>query len=459
MTHHINPLLFLLLTFFPLPSTAEIHIWEPPRLRNIYKLQKLSYTIANFGTVPYGHSIYGSVFKASPLDACTDLSPLKWEKNKGTLILYVERGTCHFAKKVLNAQKIGAGLVLIGDTNNEDVSKILPVERTTALMEQIHIPSVLISKGDAENFRNILKQQDGPMITMAVNFELVKGYDTSDIKMILQVDDFRSYDAILNLDRYHDDFKDSMSLTVHYKVFKNLPVVIDPDSCIELKDTYCVLNGHPGMKDLGLLNETLKQMCLYDHSYKEFISYLKYVRSSCFKTDGDVIPKFRDCVDNAFKKAVPETTRNTLAPCMDAKSERSVELFSANNDNIKYYLINFSPIVFINGFIFKGNYQDANHLMEAFCNSFEQPPSNCSKLTFDEHISGFSSYGVIKFIFWTVMVAVCAGFVMIIGFYVVYRKRLMKKFDSELGIRINDALSKYYGDQSDGYMGVRREDM
>lgn len=48
-----------------------------------------------------------------------------------------------------------------------------------------------------------------------------------------------------------------------------------------------------------------------------------------------------------------------------------------NNDNIKYYLINYSPIVFINGYMYKGNYNDSNHLIEAFCNSFEEAPQKC----------------------------------------------------------------------------------
>ena len=57
----------------------------------------MQYSIANFGQVPYGHSVYGTVFKASPIDGCTDMKPLPWDKSFGTLIVYVERGNCHFA--------------------------------------------------------------------------------------------------------------------------------------------------------------------------------------------------------------------------------------------------------------------------------------------------------------------------------------------------------------------------
>lgn len=57
----------------------------------------MQYSIANFGSVPYGHSIYGNVFKGVPLDGCSEMKPLSWDKNYGTLIVYIERGNCHFA--------------------------------------------------------------------------------------------------------------------------------------------------------------------------------------------------------------------------------------------------------------------------------------------------------------------------------------------------------------------------
>lgn len=82
---------------------GEIHIWEPPSLKQIYSKKQMQYSIANFGSVPYGHSIYGTIFRATPLDGCTDLRPISWDQSSGTPILYMERGNCHFAQKVLQA--------------------------------------------------------------------------------------------------------------------------------------------------------------------------------------------------------------------------------------------------------------------------------------------------------------------------------------------------------------------
>lgn len=50
--------------------------------------------------------------------------------------------------------------MIIGDTNNEDVHKVLPIERTANLMEKIKIPSILIQKSDAENVKNVLNSSE-----------------------------------------------------------------------------------------------------------------------------------------------------------------------------------------------------------------------------------------------------------------------------------------------------------
>lgn len=112
-------------------------------------------------------------------------------------------------------------MVIIGDTSDEDVHKVLPVERTKALLDNIKIPSILIQKEDAENISKILGSQS---LSMAIHFPLIKTTDVANIRMILQVDDLRSYDSILALASYKNIFESVMELTIHYKVFKNIDI-------------------------------------------------------------------------------------------------------------------------------------------------------------------------------------------------------------------------------------------
>lgn len=60
----------LLLLILSTMIHSKIHIWEPKSLKNIYSKKDLNFVIMNFGEVPYGHTIYGTVFKADPYDAC-----------------------------------------------------------------------------------------------------------------------------------------------------------------------------------------------------------------------------------------------------------------------------------------------------------------------------------------------------------------------------------------------------
>lgn len=84
-------------------ANGKIHIWEPKTLKSLYQNRDIPYTIMNFGNVPYGHSIYGTVFQATPYDACGELNPISWDKNYGTPIVMVHRNGCNFSEKVLNA--------------------------------------------------------------------------------------------------------------------------------------------------------------------------------------------------------------------------------------------------------------------------------------------------------------------------------------------------------------------
>lgn len=126
----------LILTFIT-PTTAEIDIWSPPQLRQLYKNRGSNYSIANFGVVPYGHTIIGTVKKAVPFDACQSVQAVQHSNEEGAVIMMVMRGKCHFADKVINAQAAGANLVIIVDNQAEDVHSVMPVERGRNTLQKV----------------------------------------------------------------------------------------------------------------------------------------------------------------------------------------------------------------------------------------------------------------------------------------------------------------------------------
>jgi hypothetical protein len=127
----------LFLSILTTPILCEIDIWGPSELKSLYKNKSFEYSIANFGIVPYGHSIIGTVKKSVPFDGCQDMSSIRNQNSEGALILLIMRGGCHFADKVINAQKIGANMVIIVDNLTENVHEIMPVERGKNLLNKV----------------------------------------------------------------------------------------------------------------------------------------------------------------------------------------------------------------------------------------------------------------------------------------------------------------------------------
>lgn len=452
----MNSWVLLITAQLALGTMAKIHIWEPKSLKGIYAHTEFEYTLMDFGSVPYGHSIYGTVFKATPYDACTELKPLEWDKNYGTLIVLLNRGGCNFSDKVLNAQKIGAGFVLIADNTDEDVHRIFPIERTKEQLDKVKIPSVLISRQEAEN---ILKALEAPghkphdsketRVELAIHFDLTKSHDKSKVKIIVAVDDYRCYDLLLSFEPYHKLFTKNIHYTVHFKLFYNSQEFFDDDDCMGPKEAhYCSSKSFGNAKTgLGLPQETLKQLCLKNYDHNLFIKYIEEVRRECFEEHGDVRTNFKDCTAETFNNVVSSKQQLAMEDCMRPDSKDAEKALTTNHDNIKYFLINYSPIVFINGSYYKGNYDNVTYLLEALCNSFESPPSECSNLDFFEQAYDLNSHYLNKFIIISLVFCIGSAFTAILIFYIMYKKKMKKTFNFTLNDKINEALAKYYNDE------------
>jgi hypothetical protein len=444
------------------PSLANVHIWEPKNLRDWYKNNIFEYSITDFGSVPYGHSIYGTVFKASPFEACTDLSPLNWESNDGTLIVLAKRGGCNFSQKVLNAQKIGAGLVLISNDNvSQDVHQIFPIERTKERLDRIHIPSALINKKDTDKLLEVIDGSDHKTnkVELAIQFQLKKSGDKSEIRFIVAVDDYRSYDSLLIMLDNMNSFRDSVELLVHYKVFKNSPFMNMTEECIKLgKDNFCVNNSFGDQyRGTGLVIESERQICIYYHAFDEFANYVRKVRNSCFdpRNGLQVIGTFDECTNKIAAELTKRLNNKDLNDCLDLQSNEAKRTMNLNHDNVKYFLINYSPLIFINGNYYKGNFDNGEYFFEAVCNSFENPPDRCKDLAIFKSVHQFNAASLFRFIAVSLGLCVIAAVILVIVFYVFYKKKIRRKFDYELNEKINEALAQYYKDE--GSSGIKEE--
>lgn len=461
----ITTLLTLLYTAHLL--TQKLTIWEPKSLKSIYAHDEFRYTVMDFGAVPYGHSLYGTVFKATPYDACSELKPLAWDKNYGTLIVLLSRGGCNFSDKVLNAQKIGAGFVLIADNTDEDVHRIFPIERTKEMLDQVHIPSVLISKQEAENILKALsasehKPNDSSetLVELAIHFDLTKSHDKSHVKIISAVDDYRCYDLLISFEPYRKIFSRNIKYDLHFKLFFNSQQFFEDDDCIGPPEAhYCVSKSFGNSKkELALPDETLKQLCMKNYDYELFIRYAEYVRSHCFDAANDVKANFKDCTSSAYSSVLSAKQRADLEECTKPATKEAQTALETNHDNTKYFMINYSPIVFINGSYYKGNYDDVTHLIESLCNSYEIPPAQCNNLEFFQTVYDMNSHHLNKFLVISLVFCVSCAFISVLLFYIMYKRRMRKVFNFTLNDKINEALANYYDDNEKENESVETHD-
>lgn len=489
--------LILLATISTLAS-ASVLVLSPKDLRKTFESGYVKNTIADFGIVPYGHSISGTLLQAVPFTAC---SPLEMNKKKvdeitGNLIIIVQRGECNFSTKVIHAQNAGASAVIISDNDAiKDVHKIFAVERVKEQLDKIRVPSMLVSKVDADKLVDYMMKDQ--TVELGLNFELKKSENKSQLEYVLAVDDYRCYDSLLAMHRHSKAFKKQMQLVVHYKIFADVKVA-DSECMRSQGDNFCILNSYGNtLKDQGLMQETLRQMCVQRHAPQVFFYYLESVRKNCFDSHQSNIPirdGFSDCaravyvrafgpldnedldhknvldqglghsyadsdygkgrfhlddanVDHVRLPGIPQMTKlqvEKVATCSSMKGLEANEILRANNDNIKYYLINYSPLVFINGVYYKGNFDDVEHLFDAFCSSFETLPKACRSLASFHILQSSNTKFFFNHILKSLLLTSILIGVVLLMFFLFYQKRVRGRFDRELRVKISEAIATYY---------------
>ena len=428
---------------------ASINIWGPRSLKSYYATRKLDYSVANFGFVPYGRTVYGTVVKAHPLDACSPLRDFNPDQDSpGPLIALVERGSCHFAQKVLNAQRAGASMVLIGDSMEENVREVILFEEDRSLVSEITVPSLLIPKKDAQTFLDVI---DSPSIaepiTLAVDFSLTGARRTSRLRVFLQPDSAVAFDALLAAAFHAPEFGAQMKLQTFYRVFEGKAKQAGPANC--LKGRYCVV-PEPRQSAQGLLVATQQQLCLLHEQPAKFLDFAKAYRADCFAGD-EATPDLARCTAHAMRGAVGEAAARQAADC--AAGEKGAQLLQANVDSTIWDVLEVTPLVYINNHLYRGN--DSEHLMTAFCASFEQPPTVCERIGRLDEYRALRALPFAKFVFICSLTALFLAAWALSAFYFLYREKMKATYTQELNSRVAKAIGKYAGRGAEGYAQFR----
>ena len=150
-----------------------------------------------------------------------------------------------------------------------------------------------------------------------------------------------------------------------------------------------------------------------------------------------------------------------MRSCMDLDGAMAPTVLDDNEDLIQFYMLNYTPLIFINNHLYKGNFEDTLHLVESLCMTFETPPKECSKLEIFTEYEDYSSTSLWSFIVYTVAYLGVFFLILVTCFYIYYKRKMKRKMDSELESRINSAIMKYYGKSqvTEGVKGVGNDDL
>lgn len=109
---------------------------------------KVDYTLANFGHILYGRTVVGELIIPEDKDLCSSDNSETFYKFGSDMkkFVLIKRGNCKFTKKILNAQKRGADMVIIYDYENS--ASTLSVMANDGHGHLVEIPSIFISNAD-----------------------------------------------------------------------------------------------------------------------------------------------------------------------------------------------------------------------------------------------------------------------------------------------------------------------
>lgn len=179
-------------------------------------------TLANYGYVPYGKSLIGTLHLANPRNGCLPLEPFKTNNTHSdpSPIVVMERGDCHFVTKTHYAQLIGAKLALIIDNRDENEDYVIMID--DGFGHDISIPTIMISKEDGKNILQYLdseKLDDRFSVALSFHFDMPNPDDTVEYELWMSAMDEKSYEFIANFNEKRKVLGSAAAFTPHYALW------------------------------------------------------------------------------------------------------------------------------------------------------------------------------------------------------------------------------------------------
>lgn len=381
----------------------------------------ISFTMANFGKIPYGSSMIGHLRYPSPdADgaghdcgevpcnyACSALDeanpPFDWHHTGIPNIVLVDRvpenmrsgvEQCKHVDKAAHAAAAGAAAVIIADTDDQTSIPVAPNDEEYWKIKQgIQIPTGMIPKTDADWLKALLKSTQKDNVYLQLDFKnpVKEGatvraevwHDTDD-SCGTRCDDIQKLIQQLGeASKQYEAVDDKAALfQPHYVFQKEDGGCRDQVECDEMciNGRYCHLQAtsaaHPGLA-ARFVAENVRRACLWQvvrgHGAVEenkWFTYTSSFQQSCRSADGTFTDTCSMEVFGRMFGSASDTFKEWKACWADIGADKDIaaveaELDSAAGDSSTAHII-LNPTIRINGQQYRGN-MDKDAVMKSIC--------------------------------------------------------------------------------------------
>lgn len=431
---------------------------------------------ATFGAPYYGDRILGQIVWGESLKGkahCTeddyDVPPppehasLRAESKKVSLIniVMVRRGQCSFVTKVKVAAKKGAHAVIIVDREDSTLTggdlheNIIVAD--DGYGDQIHIPSVLVSKDDGAKLIDAVRRSK---VIVELAWEVPVNH-VVDVDMWMSSASAKSMDFIKAFAEKRKALKKVVTFTPHYTVFSmdsSDPGVYN-DLCLDANGEFCAEDpdGSGLVTGREVLQENVRQLCIHEMSKvqhsagpkasdavayaQKFWDYMERLPDQCPLDGQKEEARFGEVCSEKLMHSVGINAQDVHS-CVETTMKEKLQHERENKA--------WSPRALrINGWRYSGNL-DADLVTRAICAGFHHEPPECGLLLADRNPFDPESYKntwvASRVSYGTFLTIVLVGAGLAAGVFLLYQRALKRRLHTAIREEVMLEVSMQMGD-------------
>lgn len=283
---------------------SNISVSEPPRLINKYK--DISYALSKFGEVDFRSLRPYKLVIPKDKSGCTQEPTSTKSTDRYSFALFVERGGCTFSKKAYLAKQAGFDLVIaINHEEEPEEQRFIPIADNNK--QTFLSPLIVIGYKVGSEFQKIIleKKED---VVLKIDLDTLPVIDKPEVSFWIYPGSRQSYAAFGKLEPFIKrllkkdaiSFKMNIFLPTMGSYSKNIMQPTQTD-CYS-RGKYCSVgmidSTRPLTNNTHLIDEGIRQVCMWKHSPSYFWTYSQLYLKHCFSPSNQYeFLDLSDCID------------------------------------------------------------------------------------------------------------------------------------------------------------------